>query len=147
MPIHQKAIVRPASDKTTLEELMFQYENEHSFENVDIGGKIAAKNIGFILNTQWVASSHKTVHTVLVSYTALARHFESAMDNPDTKHDHSMFKGLHHKLTSNQFLSDYVLEKLTHCKSRRKCSTSNNNNNRINSLRQICTKIIMSIPP
>ena len=66
--------------------------------------------IGRVLDVRWVASSHRAVKAVWVSYTALYAHFEKAsVDNSLDSKERSQYKGMATKLQSPVFLKNLAV--------------------------------------
>ena len=68
------------------------------------------QKIGQVLSSRWVASSVRSVNAILISYSALAKHFSDASEDICiTGSKRAMYKGLRGILRSYQFVKSLTL--------------------------------------
>ena len=74
----------------------------------EVGSQVLS--IGRVLSTRWVASSFRSVKAVWRSYEALNKHFEkAAADQTRNSKERQTYRGLAHRLQSQEFLCDLGL--------------------------------------
>lgn len=89
---------------------LYSQSNKNAWELLEAAQEVGSQvlSIGRVLSTRWVASSFRSVKAVWRSYEAPNRHFENADQTRNSK-EKQTYKGLAHRLQSQEFLRDLGL--------------------------------------